>query len=127
MEMEKVKIAGVEHWHLYTELWTGSWTNNQEKQVSFDGQSCQHRLLVKRVNKERGNDIFKLCWETDFNLLVLWLLSTAVHWAERWQIWCWYGSLNYFINACKEETGAICWEYLQGLFVKIQFLHRYNP
>lgn len=87
MEMKEVKIAGVQHWHLSTELWTGSWTNNQEKQVSFDGQSCQHRLLVKRVNKERdrerGNDIFKLCRETDFNLLVLWLLSTAVLWAER--------------------------------------------
>ncbi len=56
MEMKEVKIAGVQHWHLSTELWTGSWTNNQEKQVSFDGQSCQHRLLVKRVNKERDRE-----------------------------------------------------------------------
>ncbi len=112
MEMKEVKIAGVQHWHLSTEHWTGSWTNNQEKQVSFDGQSCQHRLLVKRVNKERdrerGNDIFKLCWETDFNLLVLWLLSTAVLWAERRGDRSGAGdSPNYFIRAGMDLCNSV--------------------
>lgn len=52
--------------------------------------ACQESKQRERW-RERGNDIFKLCWETDFNLLVLWLLSTALHRADRWQI-RWYSS-----------------------------------
>ncbi len=120
MEMKEVKIAGVQHWHLSTELWTGSWTNNQEKQVSFDGQSCQHRLLVKRVNKERDREreemTYSNCAERQ---ILICLFSDSFQLLFSGQS----GSPNYFIRAGMDLCNSVKSKYITVYSAQRKWVH----